>query len=203
MASTINQYKIKNLVVVFHPLETEYPINNDPKILFSTYNYFDVEYDMVEFNFEYTANDAIGFGWCCFPHCECLGYHLGDSESVYVLFDKVNRYPRHVCYKAHGRGQQKWEPWGSCETDGEELTVYSARASHAFYPHAGTYWRAFIFAPDLCGDSCLFGMGRRISYDVKNLTISGPIIKDIPNSSITYCERCCLCCCMQDIRNKK
>lgn len=122
-------------------------------------------YDYSVVSISYDENPAIG---CCAPVCcprsKTCGYHLGDVESLYLLFDAHSDRSslRYVYFKAHGYGQGVWRRCFQdteqapikqppmCEYDHDEkiLTVYVARFSHAFYPYAGVTLRAFGFAND-------------------------------------------------------
>lgn len=180
------------VILKFHQWEEDFPIA-PPKKYIGIYEYQGVSYLTVELEFEYEENGAIGLGWCCFPKSRCLGYHERDRESIFILYDN-NYIPRHVYFKAHGRGQGMWVPYHECETENGKLVVYVARASHAFYPYAKIYWRAFIFASDLTSNT-----GRSIEYKIPEMS-SGPIGFNIPKSSVTTCQRCCLCFCLGEVR---
>lgn len=181
-----------NIILRFHDWEDAFPTKY--YVFRDTYNYEDVNYNMIEVSFDYTHNTAIGCFWCCFPRSECLGYHLGDNESVFILTDFNNNEPKFVYFKAHGRGQGMWLPYNQCIKEDGNLVVYVARGSHAFYPYSNIWWRAFIFASDYTND-----LGESLTYKIKDKN-DGNITKFVPNKSITYCERCCLCCCMDSIR---
>lgn len=184
---------MNGVILKFHQLETDFPIAL-PKKYISNYEYQGASYLMLELEFEYEENGAIGFGWCCFPKSSCLGYHEGDIESIFILYDH-NSNPRHIYFKAHGRGQGMWVPYHECETENGKLVAYVARASHAFYPYAKIWWRIFFLASDLTSNT-----GAKREYSIPEIS-SGPITKYVPKGSVTQCQRCCLCCCLNSVRD--
>lgn len=136
----------------FHPCETEFPFHGNCTITEEDFMYDNVLYNKLEYHFEYDENMAIGCGWCICPRASCLGYHHGDRERIIMLQNKTSRAIDYVYFNAHGRGQGVWKDYDECEvnlTDGS-LIVYVARGSHAFYPHAGVYFRIFGLANDYC-----------------------------------------------------
>lgn len=142
----------------FHPRESHFPVESDrdQKVVHCSrceipgFMLGDHRYTFVEYKFTYTANGAIGCGYCCLPRAECLGYHEGDVEKLIMLMDETNRISK-VYFKAHGRGQGIWRDASQCEFDDHgNLVAYVARESHAFYPSPGIKWRAYGFANDLC-----------------------------------------------------
>ncbi len=158
-----------------------------------------VSYTKVEYAFNYVANGAIGFGYCCFPKSECLGYHDGDRERLMFLLSPDLQSVEWVWFNAHSPGQGVWRSWNETRKTSEgNMIAYVARASHAFYPEDGVWprgvWpRAGCFANDLCSDG-------------------GPAYEAVPSgthtdtvnpkqASITWWERLCICCYASHLRN--
>jgi len=155
-------------------------------------------YTAVTYTFFYQRNLAIGCGYCCFPHCKCLGYHDTDVERVTVLYHhmpKMNIYtPTHVYFHAHGKGQGQWKLYRDCElvsrpdlveiepetttTDEfhvrnpnnkvQHIVVYVARGSHAAYPEYGMYPRIFGLANDVCQHFHVAQVDQYIPFDPKD-----------------------------------
>jgi hypothetical protein len=104
---------------------------------------------VITISFYYTENLAIGTGWSLFPRSPDLGYHKHDIEYISIYFK--GDQPSKVFFSAHSSKQGTWMNWNDCERSSDgNLVVYVARNSHANYPHAGTYWRAFGTANDVC-----------------------------------------------------
>lgn len=145
-----------NIILKFHEWENFFPNITEDGVECSKcqagFNYMGNQYLFTEYSFEYQANSAIGCCWCCCPTSECLGYHEGDVEKIILLDDDTGK-THYVYFKAHGRGEGMWMDYDDCEkNDNNDLIVYVARGSHAFYPHPEVYWRIFGFANDLCSN---------------------------------------------------
>lgn len=139
----------------FHTKETTFPTDLETSLNRSNVCYtFDghtqyqgKEYKYTNYRWYYTVNDGIG---CCYiaPKSVAMGYHQNDLEGVSVLFDESDK-PAHVYFHAHSTGHGMWRTWEQCEkSDKGHLVVYVARNSHASYPAAKLYGRAFGFAND-------------------------------------------------------
>jgi hypothetical protein len=110
-----------------------------------------VKYDVTTVSLFYQDNMATGTCWRLFPTSTHLGYHPNDIEhiSIYSTQTSIDM----VYFSAHSPGQGMWLKWKDCElSEAGSLIVYVARNSHACYPHAGTYWRLFGLANDVCSN---------------------------------------------------
>lgn len=72
-----------------------------------------------------------------FPDGVALQFHEGDWERVSVQLDE-NDNPLHVFFYGHDGGQAVG--WTETERFDNHPIVYSARGSHASYPHAGNHF---------------------------------------------------------------
>lgn len=162
----------------------------------------DLVYDYSVLSISYDENPAIGCcAPCCCPNSETCGYHLGDVESLYLLFDAGSDRTdlRYVYFKAHGYGQGVWRrcfdhtaglkyaqpPKCLYDDETKTLTVYIARSSHAFYPYAGITWRAFGFANDYTNK----GVEHSIFLDSLNPTVVDHVPHRIAPVSSTCAQR--------------
>lgn len=104
--------------------------------------------------------------YCFFPHSGPIGIfnkgeHMYDMEHVTLRFiDKTidqltvvntiqeTSHPDFVLFSIHSK--DKWIPFCGTEVVNNRINVYVAKGGHAMYPKAGTYWRYFGFANDVC-----------------------------------------------------
>lgn len=226
-----NDVVVKRVHIHFHPMEPTYPDWSQVKLYTNeSYMYKGVEYVMVELEFIYDYNGAIACCWCCFPECGLFGYHNGDKESVFILYDKdayiqSNRkrfVAKHAYFKRHTTGEGVWEEIRSCRLtkhipnyggggsgggggshDEYILHFYAARASHGFYSSKGLQWRLLGIANDLTGEDT--ENDRIISFvdsnDSSFLFYSGSITKRIPNHSSTAFQRFFIPCYLNYLRS--
>lgn len=186
-----------DIIVRFHPREPYFPTITGNRVECSRCEYEIVyqgeTYNAKEYEFSYEANGAIACCWSLFPESTLFGYHLGDSEKLTILDDKMGRHC-YVFFKAHSTGEGMWLPYHECElNEHQELIVYIARGSHAFYPFSGIYWRIFGIANDLCEN------GREYKIVV---TKTHEDHYNPPTSSITSLERFLIPLSLPCIRNR-
>ncbi|QIG60025.1 hypothetical protein [Dishui Lake large algae virus 1] len=170
------------------------------------FSYKNTRYIAHSYKFYFADNLAIGFGWCCFPKADCLGYHANDVEGIVVLYDYDNKKPRWVYYDAHSRGQGEWVAWDKCEkTRDGALVVYSARGSHGMYAKGKTYLRGFGFANDLCSKN---GKHIRITEYLNAFNWKSPngikltdTIQNLAQKSVTPWQRFVICYYVDKLRN--
>jgi len=87
-------------------------------------------------------------------YCWNLGMHPADVERFVILFSKNSLEPEFVFFGAHGNGQGTWQAFSECEKNASgALRVFVSPTSHAFYPKAKTYWRAFGLLNDVTSDN--------------------------------------------------
>jgi len=139
---------------IYFPSTTDYKLITDDKYVIyynvGQFVYEDTNYDSVTYKICYAYNGAIGFGYQFFPQLKSLGFHTIDREYVRILYCVTTQEPKYAYFSAH-RNEGKWVEWDKCEkTENGELVVYVARASHANYPHCGTWGRIFFMANDKC-----------------------------------------------------
>lgn len=80
--------------------------------------------------------------------CIPMGAHQGDVEHVTV--ELHNETPTRVYFGAHKSDDGLWVPAENCEyTSTGQLVVYSAKDSHASYPHQREYTRCIGCADDI------------------------------------------------------
>jgi hypothetical protein len=153
----------------FHPDETS-PLSMLSPSEGAPNAYITRDAGIITISFFYPENMAIGTGWSFFPRATELGYHRHDIEHVSIYFEGDK--PSMVYFSAHNSKQGTWVKWEDCErSKNGNLIVYVARGSHANYPHAGTYWRVFGTANDVCsarGPSLVLPLSLMIpSYDYR------------------------------------
>lgn len=182
-------HRLPKVTIRFHPAEPYLPEIVDNKIkcsyAFSEYEFRGKKYPLLEYRFDYTANGAIGFGWCCFPKLGCLGYHDKDRERLIMLLSDDMKEVEWVCFHRHSE-ECEWRRWeDTIHSSHGMLIVYAARAAHGFYPDEGVWTRIGCCANDLCSSEGL-------SYEVGPTEVHDDPISPSPHD-ITFWERLCVC----------
>lgn len=156
---------ISHIILRFHPQEEYFPTCIRPhKETVPAYRstgkvtHHGKEYTADTFSFYYAQNKGI-MG----ASSPMLGYHEHDIEYITVL--RTNEKIHEVFFSAHSSREGSWVQWEDCETtpDGG-LIAYVSRNSHAHYPHAGTHWRIFGVANDICSSS-----GKQVRFPVDQM----------------------------------
>lgn len=188
---------LPKVVLRFHPLEPYYPEIVENKIKCS-YALFEYEfrgktYPAIEYRFDYSANGAIGCGWCCFPKSKCLGYHDVDRERLIMLLSDDKKEIEWVCYHRHSE-ECEWRKYeDTIHSSSGILIVYVARGAHGFYPDEGIWARIGCCANDMCS-------AEGMSYEAYPLEQHLDPISPSPHN-ITLWERLCVCFYLKRIRH--
>ena len=76
------------------------------------------------------------------------GHHWGDLEHLTLEYTDDGDILR-VYFGGHGDADGRWVDIKDVEKDGNNIIVYVAKNSHAFYPYIGTYFRLYGLANDI------------------------------------------------------
>ncbi len=146
---------IHDIQLRFHPRELAFPCDKNGTssttffpIYYKVYPYAynGIKYKGVVYEVHYQYNYAIGFNDIA-PTSSALGYHVGDTERLLILYDINTDTPRFVFMSAHAQ-EGRWFRFDECETDNGRLVVYVAVNSHRHCNKAMTNWRMFGLAND-------------------------------------------------------
>lgn len=172
---------VDTLRIRFHPKEVVYP--HRVTMDYSIFTYQGTQYNVKILYFIYEYNDATACCWFWCHKSSLFGYHKGDLERIYILYDNDGQ-AKHVHFKSHYESHGIWKRIEDCEkADANTLVAYAARGGHAFFPSSGIWWRLFGIANDLCSQK-----GEMRDYFIGQEPPTNTVI-NLPQTSSTFWTR--------------